>query len=396
MRPILLSIAIAAMLAACSKAPPAEEPVRAVRTQIVGTGSVVASHEYAAEIRARTESRLAFRVGGKLVRRLVDAGDVVRPGQVLAHLDGQDLRLGQDAAQAALAAARANLEWSEAEFKRYRELRDQGFISGAELDRREAALKSARAQADQLRAQANVQGNQATYAALTSDGAGVVTGVDAEPGAVVQAGTTVLRVAHDGPRDVVFQVPEDRVGQVRALLGQRGALKVRLWGQEDVIPATLREVAAAADPATRTFAVKADLGPQAPVRLGQTARVAIESPPQDGVIRLPLAAVFEQQGRSSVWVLDRQAMTVSARPVVVAGAEGNLVLVGGGLAAGQTVVTAGVHALTPGQRVKLYAEAGAPGASTATLTVAQGAGAVHGATATTTATAATAATAAIR
>lgn len=355
------SLALVILLTACARELPTEEPVRAVRTQTVGLASTSPSHEYAAEVRARTESRLGFRVGGKLVRRLVDAGDVVKAGQVLAHLDAQDLKLGQDAAQAAWAAGRANLEWSEAEFKRYRELRDQGFISGAELDRREAALKSARAQADQLHAQANVQGNQAAYAALTADAAGVVTAVDVEPGAVVQAGLTVLRVAHDGPRDVSFQIPEDRVSEARALLGKPGALKVRLWGRDEVIPATMREVGAAADPATRTFAVKADIG-QAPVRLGQTARVTIEAPAREGVVRLPLAAVFEQQGKSNVWVLDRQAMTVAARPVVIAGAEGNMVLIGAGLSAGQTVVTAGVHALSPGQRVKLYAE---PGASSA-------------------------------
>ena len=362
------SFALVIFLAACSKAPPAEEPVRAVRTQVVGVGSAAVIHEYAAEVKARTDSKLGFRVGGKLVRRLVEAGDVVKAGQTLAHLDGQDLKLGQDAAQAAWAAARANLEWSEAEFKRYRELRDQGFISSAELDRREAALKSARAQSDQLRAQANVQGNQAAYAVLTADAAGVVTAVDVEPGAVVQAGTTVLRVAHDGPRDVVFQIPEDRVDNMRAFLGKPGALKVKLWGNEDLIPATLREVGAAADPVTRTFAVKADIG-QAPVRIGQTARVIMQAGAREGAIRLPLAAVFEQQGRSTVWVLDRQAMTVSARPVMIAGAEGNLVVVAGGLSAGQTIVTAGVHALTPGQRVKLYAEPGATSASGAAASV---------------------------
>jgi multidrug efflux system membrane fusion protein len=369
MRPTTFSsLALVIFLAACSKAPPADEPVRAVRSQVVGLGSSDVTHEYAAEIRARTESKLGFRVGGKLLRRVVDAGDVVKAGQPLAHLDGQDLRLGQDAAQAAWAAGRANLEWSEAEFKRYRELREQGFISGAELDRREAALKSARAQSEQLRAQAHVQGNQATYAVLTADAAGVVTAVDAEPGAVVQPGMTVLRVAHDGPRDVAFQIPEDRVGEVRALLGKAGALKVKLWGSDEVIPATLREVGAAADPVTRTFAVKADVG-QAPVRIGQTARVIVAAAAREGVIRLPLAAVFEQQGRSAVWVLDRQAMTVSARPVAIAGAEGNMVVVAAGLDAGQTVITAGVHTLTPGQRVKLYAE---PSAASAPAAVAVG------------------------
>jgi membrane fusion protein, multidrug efflux system len=350
--PVLL---LAAFLGACSKEPPPEEPIRAVRTQVVGLGSASASHEYAAEIRARTESRLGFRVAGKLTRRLVDAGDTVKAGQLLAQLDPQDLKLGQDAAQAAWSAAKANLDFSEAEFKRYRELRDQGFISGAELDRREAALKSARAQAEQARAQATVQGNQANYSSLTADAAGVVTGVDLDPGAVVQPGQAVLRLAHDGPRDAVFQVPEDRVGDMRAFLGRPGALKVKLWGSNETVSATLRELGASADPVTRTFSAKADVG-SARVRLGQTARVVVEAPPRQGVMRLPLAAVFELQGRSTVWVLDRQAMTVAARPVVVAGAEGNHILIASGLSAGQTVVTAGVHTLTPGQRVKLYAE----------------------------------------
>ncbi|NRF68634.1 efflux RND transporter periplasmic adaptor subunit [Aquincola sp. S2] len=351
-------ILLAALLAACSKTPPPEEPVRAVRTMTVQTAPVAGSHEYAAEIRARTESRLAFRVNGKLVKRLVNAGDSVKAGQPLAQIDAQDLRLSQDAAQASLAAARANLEWSEVEFKRYKELREQGFISGAELDRREASLKAARAQADQVRAQAGVQTNQAGYALLSADTAGVITGVDAEPGAVVSAGTPVLRLAHDGPRDVVFSVPEDRVASVRALLGKRDALKVRLWGQEGALGATVREMAAAADPTTRTFLVKADVGAAAAVRLGQTANVTIESPAVDGLIRLPLAAVFEQQGKSTVWTLDRESMTVRARPVQVAGADGNLVVIGGGLQAGERVITAGVHALMPGQRVRLYDEPG--------------------------------------
>jgi membrane fusion protein, multidrug efflux system len=125
-------------------------------------------------------------------------------------------------------------------------------------------------------------------------------------------------------------------------------------------------VGAAADPVTRTFAVKADVG-KAPVRIGQTARVTVEAGSREGVIRLPLAAVFEQKGRSTVWVLDRQAMTVSARPVAIAGAEGNMVVVAGGLSAGQSVVTAGVHTLTPGQRVKLYAEPGTANAAVAAV-----------------------------
>lgn len=362
-------------LAAC--APPAvQEPApRAVRVLTVAPGAQAASHEYAAEIRPRTEARLAFRVGGKVTRRWVGLGDAVKVGQPLASLDPQDLQLAQSAAQAALASAQAQLDLSEAEFKRYKELRDQGFISGLELERRETALKAARAAAQQVRAQAGVQGNQAGYAVLSADAAGIVTGVDVEPGVVVAAGQPVLRVAQDGPRDAVFSVPEDRVAPLRALLGRPGALRVLLWSQPEALPATVREVAAAADPVTRTFAVKADVG-RADLQLGQTARVQIDTPAPDALLRLPLPAVFEQQGRSHVWVLEPATMTVRAREVKLAGADGNQVVVQEGLTPGLQIVSAGVHVLTAGQKVRLYQEPGAPAAvaGAASATGATGAG----------------------
>lgn len=345
-----------ALLAACSRPAVPPEPVRAVRTLTVGASSSGASLDYAGEVRARTESRLSFRVPGLMVSRPVNVGDVVKAGQVLARLDPQDLQLTQDAARSALQAARVNADQAAADFKRFKDLRAQGFISEAELERRETTLKSAQAQWQQAQAQAGVQGNQARYGTLVSDVGGVVTSVDAEPGAVLAAGAAVLRLAQDGPRDVVFAVPEQQVTAMRGLVGKVGALQVKLWGGDTQVPATVREVAAAADPMTRTFTIKADLG-RAPVRLGQTATVSLAVPAVAGVFKLPLSAVFEQQGKSSVWLLDRATMTVRAQPIVVAGAEGNMVLVGGGLEAGQTVVSAGAHTLTPGQKVSLF---GAP------------------------------------
>ncbi|MEW6704545.1 MAG: efflux RND transporter periplasmic adaptor subunit [Pseudomonadota bacterium] len=350
-----VAVAAASLLAACSKPAPAPEPIRAVRTVTISPESAGGAHEFAAEVKARTESRLSFRVGGKLVRRAVDLGATVKAGQVLAQLDPQDLQLGQQAARAALTSAQAQYDQSAADFKRFKDLRDQGFISAAELERRETALKAAQAQLDQARAQAGVQSNQAAYATLVADAAGVITGVEAEPGAVVGAGTPVLRLAHDGPRDVVFSVPEDQVAAVRALAGVTGGLKAKLWGDGSTLPATVREVAAAADPVTRTFLVKADIG-RAPVRLGQTAAVHMDLPKTVGVTKLPLAAVMEVQGKTAVWLVDKASMTVRPQPIQVAGAEGNAVLVSAGLTAGQTVVTAGVHVLTPGQKVKLYVE----------------------------------------
>lgn len=357
----IAAVLASALLAACTRPEPPPEPVRAVRTITVGADVVAATQEYAAEIRARTESRLGFRVGGKLLRREVEVGDRVRPGQVLARLDPQDLLLGADAAQAAVRAAQVELDFAKADVERFRPLREQGFISAAELERYETRLKAAEAAFAQAKAQAGVQGNLATYAELRADAAGIVTAVEAEPGAVLAAGAPVLRLAHDGPRDAVFSIPEDRVEALRLLAQRAGALKVQPWGEgERRLDARLREIAAAADPVTRTFLAKADVG-AAPVRLGQTATVVVEAPPTPGVIRVPLAALVQRDGRTSVWVYDPQRTTVDPRPVTVGGVAGHDVVVAEGLEAGAVVVTAGVHVLTPGQKVTLYG--GAPAAA---------------------------------
>lgn len=359
------------MTTGCSKPEAAPEPVRAVRVLTVVSDSAGGSAEFAGEVKARTESRLGFRIGGKIAQRKVNVGDSVKAGQVLAQLDPQDMRLGQDAARAALAAAQVNFDQASADFKRFRELKEQGFISAAELERRETALKAAQASLDQARAQANMQGNQAAYSTLVADVPGVITGIEGEPGMVVAAGAWVVRLAHDGPRDVVFSVPEDKVGLVKALAGQPGAFKVRLWGDPGApLAATIREISASADPVTRTFAVKADIGASANVRLGQTAAVLMEMPRTAGVTKLPLSALKEEQGRTHVWLVDRGSMTVKLQPVELAGADGNEAVIRAGLAPGQLVVTAGVHVLSPGQKVKFYVDPGAAAPAPAVAAVA--------------------------
>ena len=354
--------ALLVLLSACSGAVPPPEPVRAVRTLTVAPDSAGGTLEFAAEVRPRVESQLAFRVPGKLVARSAEVGQRVRAGEVLARIDAADLQLGRDAAAAAVRTAQVQFDQAAAEYKRFEGLRAQNFISEVELERRAATLNTARAQLEQAKAQAAVQGNQAGYAALTATAAGIVTAVEAEVGSVLAAGTPVLRLAHDGPRDAVFAVPEDGVAAMRALLGQAGAVQVRLWGDARSIPATVREVAAAADPATRTFTVKADLG-GAPAQLGQTATALLELPRQTGVTKVPLAALMQHQGRTAVWRLDTSTMTVQPQPVTVAGADGNMVVIGEGLTPGQVVVTAGVHVLNAGQKVKRYIEPVAPAAA---------------------------------
>jgi len=358
---LIVALASVAALAACSKTETAPDPVRAVRTLTISPQTAGGAYEYAGEVKSRTESRLSFRVGGKMLKRSVDIGDTVKAGQVLAQLDPQDLRLGQDAARAAVAMAQASFDQNAADFKRYKDLHEQGFIGPAELDRRDMALKTARAQLDQAKAQSNVQGNQASYAALLADASGVITGVDIEPGMVVAAGTPVLRLAHDGARDVVFSVPEDKVSLVKAMAAQPGRFKVRLWGADaPALPATIREISAAADSTTRTFLIKADVGAASGMRLGQTATVLMELPQTVGVTKLPLSALREEQGKSAVWLVERGNMTVRSQVVTLAGADGNDAVISSGLAPGQVVVTAGVHVLNPGQKVKFYVDPGAP------------------------------------
>ena len=366
---VALTLLLVCALAACGKREAEPEPIRAVRTVTVTLGSAGGSHEYAAEVRARSETRLSFRVAGKLTQRQAELGMSVKAGQVLAQLDPEDMRQGQDSARAAVTAAQANVELVAAELRRYKELREQGFISGLELERRSMAHTAAQAQLDQARAQAVVQRNLAAYTTLTANASGVVTSVDAEVGTVLAAGAHVLRLALDGPRDVVFSVPEDSVQALKALRGQREALTVRFWGTDATVPATLREVAASADPVTRTFQVKADLGTAA-LQLGQTATVVLKLPRKEGVVKLPLSAITRQREQSAVWLVDRTSMTVRQVPVVVAGAEGNDVVIASGLSAGQDVVTAGVHVLTPGQRVKFYNAAVSTGSSLVPASVA--------------------------
>ena len=353
--PLALSLAASLVLVACGKEPAAAEPVRAVRTLTVGQLSGATTRDYAAEVHARIESKLAFRVGGKITQRPVNLGDRVKGGQALAQVDPADLRFGQDAARAGLAAAKVNYEQTAVDYKRYQDLHAQGFIGTAELERRNSALEAAKAQFDQARAQAGMQANQAAYAALTADSPGVITAVYADVGAVVGAGTPVVSLAHDGPRDVVFAVPEDQLAVFRKLQGKPGGVGVTLWGGSTTIPATIREVAAAADPASRTFQVKADL-PAGAAELGQTATVHVELAPADGKLRLPLQAVAGRDQQSYVWVLDKASMKVREQPVVVLRPEGDTLVLDSGLKTGDTVVTAGAHVLTPGQQVSLYVE----------------------------------------
>jgi len=340
----------AALLGACSKPAPPAPDVRPVRAITLAAADVGVSAEFSGDVRPRYESRLAFRVGGKISARKVEVGGIVKRGSLLMQLDPQDLRLGQAQAQASLRAAETTLALAQAELRRYQNLRSQNFVSQAVLDEKVAAARSSQATVESSRAALREQANQTGYANLVSDSDGVVTAIDAEVGQVVAAGTPVVRVARTDAKEVVIGVPEDQVGALRSV----GEVAVRLWADPGrSIPGRIREVSPMADPATRTYTVKVALPARDDVRLGMTAVVALrQRAAGDGqALRVPLSALHQDKGVTSLWVIENGA--VRRVPVRIGGVSGNEVVLAEGVRAGQTVVTAGVNLLKNGQKVKI-------------------------------------------
>ncbi|HJW53642.1 MAG TPA: efflux RND transporter periplasmic adaptor subunit [Burkholderiaceae bacterium] len=364
---MMFAASMAVMLAACSKpAEKAEEirPVRAIRL-VSDNADVLA--EFPGEVRPRIESRLGFRVGGKIVARKVDVGTLVKRGQVLMQLDPQDLQLAQAQSSAGLRAAESNRDLAKAELKRYQDLREKNFVSQAVLDAKQTAYKAAQASYEQAAAGYRNQSNQVGYAALLSDSDGVVTGVDAEIGQVVAAGAPVVRIARQGEKEIVIGIPEDQVDEMRRI----SDVRVRIWANPgSAIPGKLRELSPVADPATRTYTARIAM-PDAPpeVRLGMTAYVTFAAKTADPTIKAPLTALFQEKGASAVWVIDNGAVRLT--PVHVAGTAGNDLILDHGVKAGQTIVTAGVNSLKPGQKVKILGED--PVRKEGATTIAQGA-----------------------
>ncbi|RQW28645.1 efflux RND transporter periplasmic adaptor subunit [Rhodobacteraceae bacterium CH30] len=336
-------------LGACGKKTEVQQEIRPVRTMIAGESHAQTADSYAGEVRARHETRLAFRVPGKVVERYVSAGQQVKKGQALARLDGSDYALDLSAKQAAQSAAQADLSQQEADLARSRELLKQAFISQAQFDRQHSALEAARARAKQAAAQASVSGNQADYALLRADADGIISEISADPGLVVAAGQPVARLAADGEREVAIQLPENALDKVR----NAKTLNVTLWSTQQQYPGQLRELAGDADPATRTYAARVRIdAPAGQLQLGQTARVTLPSAPAQGLY-LPLSAILDTGGKHSVWVVDSKKLTVKQRAVTVAALDSHGATLSGGLNAGEQVVTAGVHLLRDGQSVKL-------------------------------------------
>ncbi len=334
---LLSLVAMAALLSACQRsveAPPPEiRPVRAITVQSLAAGSTVTM---TGTVQAQTEINQSFRIDGRLIERTVDVGDTVRPGQLIARLDPQNEESSLQAARAALAAAQAQLVEARANYARMKDLVAEDAVSQAQFDQAEAMRKTAEAQVESAQSQLNLAQNRLSYTRLTSEVAGVVTARGPQPGEVVSAGRMIIQVAREGGRDAVFDVP----GQVKDSAPKNPAGRVR-------------EVAPRADPVTGTFAVRVRLiDPPAAMRLGSTVsgRMKLDATP---AIEVPATALVRTDGRTAVWVFDRQSGTVSLRNIAVGNADARSVQVTSGLDPGDVVVTAGVQALRPGQKVRL-------------------------------------------
>jgi RND family efflux transporter MFP subunit len=350
--PSVVSGFVLAGLTACqeSKAPaPQERPVRAVTVTHRIISETVA---LTGQIRPREEVNLAFRIDGKLIERVVSIGDEVSAGQIVARIDSENERNALRSAEADLAAAQAMLVQSQRTEGRQRELMTKGFTTRAQFDQAEQQLRTAQAQVDSAGARLQTARDRLGYTELRADLAGAVIAKGAEPGEVVRAGQMVVQLARGGQKDAVFNVPAQ-------LFMLQGISKNPILGialaDNPAIKATgaVREIATQADPATRTFPVRIALdNPPEAMRLGSTVTgsIAIRSPP---VMEVPGTALTKLEDKPAVWVVDPANKTVSLRAVEVARYDPNSVIIAGGLRDGETVVTAGVHVLRPGQRVKL-------------------------------------------
>jgi membrane fusion protein, multidrug efflux system len=356
MSTLRLALATTALvtLAACSQPQPVVSTPRPVLAQVAKPADGALGNLYSGEVRARRETDLAFRVGGKLVARHVDVGSRVTRGTVLARLDPEDAKLAVDAARSQLAAAQADHSLAAAGLERYRQLCVKNFVSQAVLDARTTTFDATKAKLEQATAQLATAQNQSAYTTLTADADGVITAVSAELGQVVAAGQPIVRLARPEEKEVVINVPESRLAALR----DAKQVLVALWTQpQRPYAGSVREISPTADPVTRTFTVKVSV-PQADaaMRLGMTANVLVGDPSESTVVKLPLSAVDQSAGAASVWIVDPQSHKVAPRPVQIGAYREDGVTVRSGVAAGDVVVTAGVHKLVAGETVRLAPE----------------------------------------
>jgi RND family efflux transporter MFP subunit len=344
-------LATLALLGGCQREVHKPEPeIRPVRSLTVETRAAGSAVSITGTVQAQNEVNESFRIDGRLIERLVDVGEAVKAGQLIARLDPQNEESGVQAARAQFAAAQARLIEARANFERMRELVVEDAVSRAQFDQAEALRKTAEAQLEAAQSQVSLAQNRLSYTRLFASVTGVVTARGPEPGEVVGAGRMVVQVAREGARDAVFDVP----AQVKDGAPKNPDITVALSSDPAVTAAgRVREVSPRADPVTGTFAVRVRLvNPPPAMRLGSTVTGRMKLDAAAG-IGIPATALVRAGGKSAVWVVDPKASTVALRDITVGASDATTVQVASGLNAGDVVVTAGVQALRPGQKVRL-------------------------------------------
>lgn len=347
MRSLAATVASAIILG-CGPTVEQKQTVRPVLVQKVTSGTVGGDVIYSGEVRARYESDLAFRVAGKIVGRNVDLGTQVKRGALLARLDPTDMQLNAQAAAAQVAAAESEYAYTKAELERYTSLLEKKFIGQAQYDARLNAFKAAQAKLEQARAQRNWSGNQAAYTTLHADHDGVITAVQAEVGQVVSAGQVVMKLARPQEKEVLINVPESRVAELKSA----PSILISLWADPSKrLTGRLRELAPGADATTRTYAARIGIVEPGPaVQLGMTANVVLQTAAATAAIVVPLSSLLENGAGPTVWVVeDGKAVK---RPVAVRQYREDGVVLESGLKPGELVVVAGAHKLLPDQPVR--------------------------------------------
>lgn len=346
---LLMTVLLASTLfVGCSEEQPVEERIPFVKTLRAGSVEITSESTYVGTVCGRYETNMSFQVDGKIIRRAVDVGNRVMVGDILMILDPKDIVQQVNQGEAQVDAALAQLKLAESNFKRYEQLYRADAIPAAELDQYRTAYDAARASYDQATAAAAQSHNALSYTNLIADADGVISAVNVEEGQVIAAGQTVLTLIQTNELEVEINVSENRFANLEV----GTPVTVSFWALSSETEGVIREISPIADAASKTFRVRISL-PEPPrgVQLGMTASAILaDRSNTEGAFILPLTAIYQSDAQAKVWTVEKNG-NVALKPVTIEEFDGNNVLVHG-LKRGELIVTAGVHKLLVGQKVR--------------------------------------------
>lgn len=327
-----------------------KQVVRPVKVVEIAKAGDTRKLDYSGSVKARTEMNLGFRVAGKITERLVDIGDRVTPGDVLARVDATDYQLAVRTAEANLAAAERGVETTDLVNKRAEQLFDKSVAPKSQVEQASLSHDQAISQRDAALSALDQAKNQVSYTELKAGQNGIVTAINADTGQVVGSGTAVVTVAVDGEKEVQIAVPENDIAEFKP--GK--TVKASFWADDRlVLDGKVREVSGSADQQSRTFAVRVSLPNDPQVLLGMTATIEANVSNGNSYVSIPLSALAEKDGKKMVWTVDRDTSTVHGRDIKVADFTGAGVHVIEGLDSGDLVVAAGTQFMSENLKVKV-------------------------------------------